>query len=154
MHIKQIFIAIVPYYGKGARLRFFLRVREFLRKHHSIFLGSCLKNYIQSKYGMELSIKAVVHPQTMFMHTVGVVIGEGCVVEKGVKIYSGVTLGRKDINEQSYPTIKKGAILCTKCSVLGNIVVGENAIIGAHSLVLEDCKPGGLYCGTPAKLIK
>lgn len=152
MSIKQIFIATIPYYGKGARLRFFLRVREFLRKHNLAFLGLCLKNHLQSKYGMELSYNAKIHPQVMFMHTVGVVIGEGCEVEKGVKIFSGVTLGRKNINVESYPIIRKGATLCTNCSVLGSVEVGENAIIGAHSLVLKDCEPGGVYLGVPAKL--
>ena len=87
------------------------------------------------------------------MHTVGVVIGEGCVIEDGVVIYSGVCLGRKNINMDEYPVIEKNTVLCTGSIVLGNIIVGENCTIGANSLVLKDCLPNGIYVGCPAKRI-
>lgn len=38
------------------------------------------KGLLLYKYGCEISINAKVDPHTLFMHTVGVVIGEGCIV--------------------------------------------------------------------------
>lgn len=145
--------ALVPLYGYGARFRLYLRLREFYRVHNLKFLAQCLKGYLLYKYGCELSINAKISPSAKFMHTVGVVIGEGVTVEAGVVIYSGVCLGRKDItNKNDYPWIKSGVLLCTDCSVLGNVTVGENAIVGAKSLVISDCKSGGFYAGIPAIL--
>ena len=146
-------IALIPYYGKGARLRLFLRMREFYRKHHLLFLGECLKAYIQSHYGMELSCGAIISPRVKFMHTVGVVIGDGVEVHDGVTIYSGVTIGRKDINKEEYPVIGENSVLCTNCTILGGITVDKNTIIGANSLVINDLIGGGIFAGTPARRI-
>lgn len=88
------------------------------------------------------------------MHTVGVVIGEGCIIEDGVIIYSNVVLGRKNIYVDSYPYIKKNVTLCTGVCVLGDVTIGENCVIGAKSLVLQNCDSNSIYVGSPCKKIK
>lgn len=149
--IVQIFI---PLYGSGVRFRCYLRLREFFRKHELWFFATCLKSLLQYKYGCEISIHAQISVKAQFMHTVGVVIGEGSIIEEGVIIYSGVVLGRKDISKPYYPIVRKNAILCTNCSLLGGITIGENSIIGAHSLVIDDCESNSTYVGSPALKIK
>lgn len=115
------------------------------------FLALCIKGYLQNHYGCEISVNAIISTKVQFMHTVGVVIGEGCVIEDGVIIYSGVVLGRKDIKIDAYPYIKKNTILCTGACVLGGVIVGENCIIGAKSLILKDCIPNSTYIGCPGQ---
>ena len=154
MNIQAVMQALIPWAGAGARFRFYLRLREFYRKHHMHFLASCLKSHLQYKYGCEIAVNAAISSKASFMHTVGIVIGEGVIVESGVTIYSNVCLGRKNIcDEDDYPTVKRGALLSTGCSVLGKVIVEENAVIGAHSLVLSDCIRDGVYVGVPARII-
>lgn len=154
MKITNIFLCFIPYYGKAVRFRLCLRLREFFRIHNFVFGAICLKNYMQSKYGCELGIDAKISTKVEFMHTVGVVIGNGVVIHEGVKIYSSVVCGRKDINlENDYPTIMKNAVLCTGVKVLGNVTIGEGVIIAASSVVLADCNEG-IWGGIPAKLLK
>lgn len=146
---------LVPYYGADVRFRACQRLREFFRRHHLFFLATCLKSYLQYKYGCELSINAKISIKASFMHTVGVVIGEGCIIEDGVVIYSNVCLGRKDIeNEDDYPIIKRNTILCTGSIVLGKVIVGESCTIAAGAVVLSDCDASSIYAGVPAKKIK
>lgn len=148
----QLFI---PLYGAGVRFRVLLRLREFCRKHKMTFCGNCIKSYLHKRYGCEISINACVSPQAEFMHTTGVIIGEGVVVLGGAKFYGNVNLGRKDVlNTDDYPTICENVILSTGCAVLGKVKVGANTIIGAHSLVLRDTEEGSVYVGSPAKRIK
>lgn len=155
MKVLSFFKALIPVYGRPERFRVYLRLREFFRKKKMFFLGKCLKHHFLSKYGCELGVTAEISPKTQFMHTTGVVIGDGCLVEEGVKIYSSVVLGRKNIqSEDDYPKILKNAILCTGATLLGKITVGENAMIGAQSLVLCDVEPNSLYVGSPARKIK
>ena len=155
MTLGAVLQALIPWYGAGARFRFYLRLREFYRKHHMYFLGQCLKSHLQYKYGCEIAVNATISPAASFMHTVGVVIGEGVIIDQNVTIYSGVCLGRKDIQkDDDYPIIQEGSILCTDCSVLGKIVVARHTTVGAKSLVITDTHPGGTYVGIPAKLIK
>lgn len=154
MNIHPLFQLFMPLYGSGVRFRLYLRLREYFRKHEMWFWASCLKSLLQYKYGCEISIHAQISPRAQFMHTVGIVIGEGAVVCDGVILYSNVVLGRKDIHEDAYPTILGGATLCTGAIVLGDITIGENTIIGANSLVIVDCEPNSTYVGSPLRKIK
>ena len=88
MKIRPIVYAFLPGIENGTRFRICIRLHEIFRKHNSLFLGECLKAYLQKKYGCEISRGAVVSPKALFMHTVGVVIGEGAIVEENVTIYS------------------------------------------------------------------
>ena len=86
----------------------------------------------------------------------GVVIGATAIVEEGVIIYHGVTLGGtgKDKSAKRHPTVKKGAIIGSGAKILGNITVGENAKIGANAVVLGDVPKGATAVGVPAKTVK
>lgn len=152
--IRSAIDAMIPWYGAGARFRLLLRLREFCRIHNLLLLGKCVKAHLQYKYGCELSVGASISPKASFMHTVGVVIGDGAVVSEGVIIYSGVVLGRKNIDQNSYPTIGRNAVLCTGATILGDVQVGEEAVIGAKALVLEDVRPGETIVGIPGEPIK
>lgn len=83
--IKSILIALIPFYGDGYRFRLLLRLREYCRVKGYTVASVCLKNYMLHKYGCELSIRAKISPKAMFMHTTGVVIGDGSVIRGGGK---------------------------------------------------------------------
>ncbi len=50
--------------------------------------------------------------------------------------------------------VRKGAWLSSNVTVLGPCEIGENAVIAAGSVVLDDVRPDSLYAGTPARFIK
>lgn len=68
-------------------------------------------------------------------HTGKLNIAEGMVDKGGVKIGKNVWVG-------------------TKATILDGVTIGDNAIIGAHSLVREDVPAGATVAGVPAKTIK
>ncbi len=49
--------------------------------------------------------------------------------------------------------IKKGAIIAVKCIILPGVVIGENAIVSAGSVVSEDVEARTLVRGNPAKKV-
>lgn len=151
MNILSVLKACVPLYGDGYRFRALLRLREICRQRKITWLAICVKNYFLHKFGCELHIDAKISTKVMFMHTTEVVIGGGAIIEDGVKIYSGVVCGRKDVmNEDDYPIIRKNAVLGAGAKILGRIEIGENAIVGANSVVLTDVD-AGVWCGIPAE---
>jgi acetyltransferase-like isoleucine patch superfamily enzyme len=83
----------------------------------------------------------------------GVVIGETAVVEDDVIILQGVTLGGtgKERGDR-HPKVRRRAILEQSCSVLGNITVGEGAIICAKSIVTKPVPSFTKASGVPAVL--
>jgi acetyltransferase-like isoleucine patch superfamily enzyme len=53
------------------------------------------------------------------------------------------------------PTIvKKGASIGSGCTILANVTIGENAIVGAGSVVTKDVPPYAIVAGNPAKFFR
>ena len=50
--------------------------------------------------------------------------------------------------------IKRGASIGSGATLLGGITVGENAIVGAGSLVTKDLPPNTIVAGNPARILK
>jgi UDP-2-acetamido-3-amino-2,3-dideoxy-glucuronate N-acetyltransferase len=56
---------------------------------------------------------------------------------------------------QVEPTVvKKGASIGSGSTILSNITIGENAIVGAGSLVTHNVPPNTIVAGNPAKIIR
>ncbi len=96
-------------------------------------------------------------------------ICEGVAIEDNVFIGHGVTF----IND-SYPrattpegelqtesdwrvettVIKRGASIGSGATVLSKVVVGENSVVGAGSVVTRDVPPNVIVAGNPAKILR
>lgn len=50
--------------------------------------------------------------------------------------------------------VRKGASLGSSVTVLCGVTIGENAIVGAGSVVLKDVPAGAVVAGNPARIIK
>jgi UDP-2-acetamido-3-amino-2,3-dideoxy-glucuronate N-acetyltransferase len=51
-------------------------------------------------------------------------------------------------------TVKKGASVGSGATLLCGIIVGENAVIGAGSVVTKDVPPNTIVAGNPAKILR
>jgi acetyltransferase-like isoleucine patch superfamily enzyme len=96
-------------------------------------------------------------------------ICEGVVIEDNVFIGHGVmfindSYPRATTREGSLQTeadwkveptiVKKGASIGSGARILSNTKIGENAIIGAGSVVTKDVPPNAIVAGNPAKLLR
>merc|ERR1740130_2568751 len=86
-------------------------------------------------------------------HAGGCVIGETAVIGDNVYLMHDVTLGSTGTSAEHdrHPKIGKGVFLAAKCTVLGNISVGEGSVVGAHALVNKPVPPRHIAAGVPAK---
>jgi acetyltransferase-like isoleucine patch superfamily enzyme len=50
--------------------------------------------------------------------------------------------------------IKKGASIGSSCTILARVTVGENAILGAGSVITKDVPPNTIVAGNPAKILR
>lgn len=67
----------------------------------------------------------------------------------------GGTADRADVGGgPGLPSIGDGVYLGARCGVLGPVRVGDNAVIGAHTLVARDVPPGATVFGVPGRVVK
>ena len=87
-------------------------------------------------------------------HGSGLVIGETAIVETGVLLYHGVTLGGQGRLWKRHPTVRKGALISAHAQVIGPVEIGENAKVGAAAVVVADVPSDVTVVGIPAKIVR
>ena len=50
--------------------------------------------------------------------------------------------------------VKRGASIGSGATILGNVVIGEHAIVGAGSVVTRDVPPNVIVAGNPARVLR
>ena len=117
-----------------------------------------LAHYLQSRasslFGLDIHPGAVIGKGIFLDHGTGIVIGETAVVEDGVSMLHGVTLGGtgKERGDR-HPKVRRGVLLGAGAKVLGNIEIGACAKIAAGSVVLAPVPAGCTAAGVPARII-
>ena len=109
--------------------------------------------------GIEIHPKAKIGKNLFIDHGMGVVIGETSEIGNNVTIYHGVTLGGispsidsdKQRDVKRHPTLKNNVVVGSGAQILGPVTVGENAKIGANSVVTKDVPDNAVMVGVPAK---
>ena len=131
------------------------RVANFFWRHKLKFLARLTSQLGRFFTGVEIHPAATIGSGLLIDHGMGVVIGETAEVGDNCTIYHGVTLGGtgKDVGKR-HPTIGNNVLIGAGAKVLGPFKVGDNSMIGANSVVLEEIAPGTTVVGVPGRPIK
>jgi serine O-acetyltransferase len=117
-------------------------------------LARYLQSRISERFGMDIHPAARIGRGVMIDHGTGLVIGETAVVDDDVSMLHSVTLGGTGkARGDRHPKVHSGVLLGAGATVLGNIVIGRCAKVGAGSVVLGDVPPHCTVVGVPAQLV-
>ena len=85
----------------------------------------------------------------------GIVFGETAEIGDNCTIYHGVTLGGtgKDTGKR-HPTLGNNVLIGAGTKVLGPVYIGDNARIGAGSVVLKNLPANCTAVGVPAEVVR
>ena len=131
------------------------RVSHFLWNHGFKLLARMHSQFWRFWTQIEIHPGATIASGVFIDHGAGLVIGETAIVEKGVMLYHGVTLGGtgKDVGKR-HPTVREGALVSAHAQVIGPIEIGVKAKVGAGAVVVSDVPSDVTVVGIPAKIVR
>lgn len=126
------------------------RFGSWCRRNH-IPLSGIIQKLIYIVYGLEIVIGSDYGGGLYIAHPVGTVIaawtmGENC------SIISNVTIGMR--NEWKFPRIGNRVFIGAGARVLGDIQVGNDAIIGANAVIIDNVPDGATIVGIPGRVTR
>lgn len=138
------------------------RVAHWLWKRRLRVLARWIMQMARWGTGIEIHPGATIGERFFIDHGMGVVIGEMAEIGDDVTLYHGVTLGGvspsinsdEQRNVKRHPTLKDRVIVGSGAQILGPVIVGECARIGANAVVTRDVEPRSTMVGIPAKQVQ
>lgn len=131
------------------------RVAHRLYKARVPLLPRVISQFSRFFTGIEIHPGATIGRRFFIDHGMGVVIGETTEIGDDVLIYQNVTLGGTG-NERGkrHPTIGNNVVIGTGAKILGNIRIGDNARIGAGSVVVHSAPDNSTVVGIPGRVVR
>ena len=131
------------------------RLASVLYRARLPVLPRLLATIARSVTGIEIHPAAEIGPGLFIDHGMGVVIGETAKLGEDVTIYQGVTLGGTGFaTGKRHPTVEARVTIGSGAKLLGPIVVGHGAKIGANTVVIHDVPPNSTVVGIPGHPVR
>ena len=145
----------------GVKAVFFHHLAHKIWNYNFFLIARMISQFSRFLTGIEIHPGAKIGKNLFIDHGMGVVIGESSEIGDDVTLYHGVTLGGISPSENSeeqrnikrHPTLKDNVVIGSSAQVLGPIVIGKFARIGANTVVLKDVPENATMVGNPAKNI-
>ena len=143
----------------GVKAVFFHRIANFFSVAKFDLIARIISQFSRFLTGIEIHPGARIGKNLFIDHGMGVVIGETSEIGDNVTIYHMATLGgiapsinsNDQRNIKRHPTIGDEAVVGSGAQVLGPIIVGRCAKIGANAVVTKDVPEKAVMVGIPAK---
>jgi len=118
-----------------------------------------MTEYAHSETGIDIHPGATLGTGVFIDHGTGVVIGETAIVGDNVRIYQGVTLGAGNFPKNAcgmlikglkrHPTVGNNVTIYSGASVLGDITIGDDSVIGGNVWLTESLPAGTKITALP-----
>jgi acetyltransferase-like isoleucine patch superfamily enzyme len=137
-----------------------VRSRSRVIAHSAIFLIArfipwfSFKNFLYRLTGMHIgknvaigleAMFGIFHPEKIFIGS-NTIIGYNAVILEHEFLVDGYRLGEVHVG--------KNVLIGARSVILPGIIIGDNSIIAAGSVVTEDVLPNTMVAGNPAKFVK
>jgi len=130
------------------------RVAHDLWTHDRRPLALYFQSLCSEVFAVDIHPAARIGCGILLDHATSFVVGETAVIEDDVSILHEVTLGGTGKQEgDRHPVVRSGVLLGAGAKILGRVIIGEGAKVGAGSVVLNDVPPHKTVAGVPAEVI-
>ncbi|MFW6158765.1 MAG: serine O-acetyltransferase [Planctomycetota bacterium] len=130
------------------------RVSHWLWRRRLKLLARVLSTLARALTGVDIHPGARIGRRFFIDHGAGVVIGETAEVGADVLIYQGVVLGGTSMEKtKRHPTVGDRVVIGAGAILLGPIRVGDDARVGAGSVVIRSVPGGATVVGVPGRTV-
>ena len=110
-------------------------------------------------FSCDIGIGAQIDPSCIFHHSgLGCVIHSDAVVGKNCRFFQHVTIGSAwrggATPGEHVPKVGNNVLLGCGCVLLGDIEIGDDAVIGANAVVTKSVPAGCIAVGVPARIVE
>lgn len=139
----------------GVWATIYYRFAHWLYGLRLLFLARLVSQWGRFWTGIEIHPAAQIGRRFVIDHGHGVVVGATCEIGDDCLIYQGVTLGGtgKDTGKR-HPTLGNNVMVGAGAKVLGPFRVGDNSLIAAGAVVLNEVPSDSTAVGVPARLTR
>jgi len=142
----------------GVKAVFFHRIANFFQLAKFQLVARIISQLSRFFTGIEIHPGAKIGKNLFIDHGMGVVIGETSEIGNNVTIYHMATLGgiAPSINSNNqrqvkrHPTLNDCVVVGSGAQILGPVIIGTNAKIGANAVVTKDVPENAVMVGIPA----
>ncbi|MDA9796162.1 serine acetyltransferase [Candidatus Pelagibacter ubique] len=143
----------------GVKAVFFHRIANFFHLAKFHLVARIISQLSRFLTGIEIHPGAKIGKNLFIDHGMGVVIGETSEIGNNVTIYHMATLGgiAPSINSNNqrqvkrHPTLGDCVVVGSGAQILGPVIIGTHAKIGANAVVTKDVPENAVMVGIPAK---
>ena len=143
----------------GIKAVFFHHIANFFYLAGFDLLARIISQASRFFTGIEIHPGAKIGKNLFIDHGMGVVIGETSEIGDNVTIYHMATLGgiapsinsNDQRNVKRHPTIEDDVVIGSGAQVLGPVVVGRCAKVGANAVITKNVPEKAVMVGIPAK---
>ena len=143
----------------GVKAVFFHKIANFFQLAKFHLVARIISQLSRFLTGIEIHPGAKIGRNLFIDHGMGVVIGETSEIGNNVTIYHMATLGgiAPSINSNNqrhvkrHPTLSDCVVVGSGAQILGPVMIGANAKIGANAVVTKDVPENAVMVGIPAK---
>ena len=143
----------------GVKAIFFHKIANFFSIAKFDLIARIISQFSRFLTGIEIHPRAKIGKNLFIDHGMGVVIGETSDIGDNVTIYHMATLGgispsinsEDQRNTKRHPTLMNNVVVGSGAQILGPVIIGKNAKIGANAVVTKNVPENAIMVGIPAQ---
>ncbi len=140
-------------FSVALRIARYTRLNRWTRFGLRQFMGVMLYRY-SVRYGISISSDTPVGAGLYIGHFGGIHVNRGAVIGNNCNLQQDVTLGKANRGARAgAPVIGNNVFIGAGAKIIGHILVGDGAAIGANAVVTKDVPPGAAVAGVPARVV-
>lgn len=147
---------------KGRLIMTSFRIANIATKNRLLFYlmipySVMYRLFIEWVIGTEIPWNTQIGKNCIIYHGHSVVINNFTVIGDNCTIRHNTTIGNKQSADGTFtksPVIGNGVDIGASVCIIGNITIGDNAVIGAGAVVVKSIPAGAIAVGNPARIIR